>query len=205
MKHFLLILLLATAAHGQTQARICWETKNGGIHWCSEPYSFKTAEAWVKLSNRDWADSIFAYTEILPDELPFSDHLRFDAIDSQPLAPLWTALGQESKPPKPHPGDDRVKMLQEQEEAKILDVPAVRRSRIRSIVIEWTASASATSNCKEMPSSTPSVDPPTENCPSTWRATSRGWECAYWTCADKSRFLLTAEDETRHCIKFSTK
>jgi hypothetical protein len=128
LKHFLLILLLATAAHGQTQARICWEMKTGGIHWCSEPYSLKTAEAWVELSNRNWANSIFAYTEILPDELPFSDHLRLDAIDSQPLAPLWTALGQESKLPKPHPGDEMVKMLEQQEACKISVFVGERKS-----------------------------------------------------------------------------
>lgn len=32
-----------------------------------------------------------------------------------------------------------------------------------------------------------------------------GTHCAsrkYWTCADESRILLTAEDGTRHCVKF---
>lgn len=32
-----------------------------------------------------------------------------------------------------------------------------------------------------------------------------GYACAftYWTCSDKSRILLTSEDGTRHCVKFS--
>lgn len=28
-------------------------------------------------------------------------------------------------------------------------------------------------------------------------------EVSYWTCADKSRFLMTAEDGRRHCIRFA--
>ena len=36
----------------------------------------------------------------------------------------------------------------------------------------------------------------------TWQPDVIACHVKRWTCADKSRVLLTAEDGTRHCIKF---
>jgi hypothetical protein len=44
------------------------------------------------------------------------------------------------------------------------------------------------------------------NCVDGWRRNALYGDICFgnkfWTCADKTRILLTAEDDTRHCVKF---
>jgi hypothetical protein len=75
MRTLLAVLLLAGMAWSQeSRARVYWEviTQPDPIVFCGDWLSVVDAEAWTKLSNREWAESIFAWTQydVLQDDLP---------------------------------------------------------------------------------------------------------------------------------------